>query len=133
MRFVKNFEKIALGGHNNQGLEFKNMDTEPQSNVGPGGMAPTGIASYQPLDSAMEKTKRGKKASDVQAAQFMFGKIAEAMQDSILTGKSSDIANTVANQLKWTSDNGSDYTDKIGDTREQRARDKKFARFRRLK
>lgn len=127
MRFVNGFEKLALGDHNNMGREFKHMDTEPQSNVGPGGMAPTGIPSYQPLDtmeSSGGKSKK-KRMSDIAATQFLFGKLSTALADHVMTGSSSDISNAVSEQLKWTTDNGSDYTDAIGDRREKKALAKK--------
>lgn len=78
--FHLGFEKIAdnaaSGGHNNQGQEFSSGDTAQNPMVGPGGMAPAGIPSYQPAgktDDSDRKTKK-RKLPDQEAAQFVFGK-----------------------------------------------------------
>jgi len=83
--FTVGFEKIAdnaaSGGSNNQGLSFSSSDTNnTTSNVGPGGMTPQGIESYQPIPkqpSAQPKNKKNiptGKEEKFNVAQFLLHK-----------------------------------------------------------
>ncbi len=71
--FTVGLLKVALDGHNNQGLEFKHSDTEPMPNLGSGGMSPSGIESYQPAgeSTSTNKRKQQKAMSPMMAAVFL--------------------------------------------------------------
>lgn len=79
--FTVGFIKISMMDHNNQGLEFQASDnTNATSNVGPGGMAPQGMETYQPIpkqETAKPKLENQKK-SKFNIAQFLMAKGASA-------------------------------------------------------
>jgi hypothetical protein len=63
--FNLGFVKVAYDGTNNQGLEFKNSDTNNSTaNVGPGGMTPQGFETYEPTGESPKKGKAGSKKKD---------------------------------------------------------------------
>lgn len=85
MSFSKGFTKHAAFDHNNAGLEFKEMDTSPLPGTGPGGMAPSGLAAYEPTPKTQPETqkirKKSKKATPA-IAQMVFGKLGSVGGDS---------------------------------------------------
>ena len=108
--FSLGFYKIAMFSHNNQGLEFK-MSDPGQPNMGAGGMAPSGIPSYQPLDATdtapapTNAKKRGKKPSPL-ATSFIFGKVSGVGHLSNTDHSISTQDSPTTEQLKWTSQHG---------------------------
>lgn len=71
--FSVGFLKVAMVGHNNQGLEFRKSE-EPSSMSGPGGIADANLPDYGP---AVPKGKKSKdKLSDIEVAQLMMAKSA---------------------------------------------------------
>lgn len=59
--FSLGFEKIAQFDHNNQGLEYGMSDTNNSTaDVGPGGMTPAGLESYQPIMKQPQASPSGK-------------------------------------------------------------------------
>lgn len=78
--FTKIANNAASGGTNNQGLEFKSSDTNnATANVGPGGMTPAGIESYQSVPKEPQGASTGKKKKGMttqQIAQFFTSKMA---------------------------------------------------------
>lgn len=72
--FYIGFQKVAALDHSNQGFEFNLADTNnTTSNVGPGGMTPQGIESYQPAPKQKAGGKDGKKEK-LDVAQFLMHK-----------------------------------------------------------
>jgi hypothetical protein len=120
--FTRGF-KTAAFDHNNQGLEFK-MSDPGQPNVGPGGMSPSGVPSYQPVE---EGTKGGKKLKRTakQVAQLMY-KISAGLSDS----GGSDIASTTVDQLKWTSQSGPTLEEEADDRKALKNRRKAYIKAR---
>lgn len=121
--FTIGFCKIAIDGHNNQGLEFKNMDTEPMPNLGAGGMSPSGIASYQPVGSATttDKRKQQKAMTPMMAAVFL-AKTAVSREA---------VSDTVATQLKWDTTSDPEpqaTTERIEEARERARKYRKAAK-----
>ena len=91
--FTLGFEKIAdnaaSGGSSSQGLPFSSADTNnATSNVGPGGMTPAGIDSYQPAPKKPEEKKEKKKMDSQELAQFFMHKGASAGER--VTGRKMD-------------------------------------------
>jgi len=105
--FTVGFKKTAEFDHNNQGLEFRMSDTTNASaNVGPGGMSPQGIESYQPVDDNKEQpTNKKKKFKDRALVSFLMAKSAGADSlRSIVDGSGTGSPETLTSQLKWTSE-----------------------------
>jgi hypothetical protein len=122
--FTKGF-KIAAVGHNNQGLEFKTSDMGT-GNTGPGGMAPSGIPSYQPFSADPKgDAKLNRKARARAAIQSMY-KMSAGLSDS----GGSDIASGTVDQLKWTSQNGPNLEQEADDRKEQKNRRKSYIKSR---
>lgn len=94
--------KTAAFDHNNQGLEFK-MSDQGQPNVGPGGMAPSGIPSYQPYEKGDGLSKKKGKRSLREVTQII-QKISAA-----------DIAPTTVSQLKWTFEQDAETPEQTSD------------------
>ena len=96
------FRKSAAFGNHNDGSEFKIQDTEPMGFVaGPGGMAPSGIPSYQPTNSKVQagnqlsaKAAEKKRALDI----AMLSKMADGLDYVSTQGQG---AETLATQLKY--------------------------------
>ena len=90
--FHLGFKKIS-SDHNNQGLEFNKADTNNSTaNVGPGGMSPQGIESYQPTPENknifVNGSKKRKKPgmSEQETAQFlMVDKVAKVNEQASRT------------------------------------------------
>ncbi len=131
MSFSLGFIKIAAFGHNNQGLEFKEFDTGTPSAPGPGGMSPSGIETYQPLEEQKpQKTKKGRRADPSEVARLVVEKLSQASGDSYNTpgtGSSMQTASTVATQLKydrstpWSHESvGDGFADKPGRFQKQK-------------
>lgn len=103
MKFTQGFQKIAVFDHNNQGQEFKLVDTEPLVGTGAGGMAPSGIASYQPIvkqetDKIPSSKRKGKpaKLGDKEVANLIVTKLSQE-------GSRAGITGTTVTQLKYES------------------------------
>lgn len=112
--FFRGFNKTATFGHNNQGLEFK-MSDQGLPNVGPGGMAPSGVETYQPAPAQPKKTK----ADAIAAVRKMYSVQKQA-------GAVSDTANTVSSQLKWTFGHGDTPEDEATKRKEEK---NKYGRY----
>ena len=125
--FTLGFEKISMFDHSNQGLEFKTEDTNPTANVGPGGMAPTGIPSYQPAENGSPNGKKKNKMGDVQVAQLMFGKLGSAGTDALSNmGSGSTADEGIVTGLKYDNDSGKYPQDLGADEKESRRHLKKY-------
>lgn len=116
--FTVGLLKIALDGHNNQGLEFKHNDTEPMPNLGAGGMSPSGIESYQPAGSSTStnKRKQQKAMSPMMTAVFL-SKTAVIRAAEVDEGTA---------QLKWESSHDQEPQSTIEKIREARERAKRY-------
>lgn len=125
--FHLGFTKIATFDHNNQGLEFK-MSEQQNPMVGPGGMSPSGIESYQPVETSHTSDgKKKKKMSDAAAAQFLFGKMGSVGTDAMSNmGAGSTNSDTIATQLKWDNDSGKYPQDNCADEKESKRHLKKY-------
>jgi hypothetical protein len=129
--FTLGFSKTAAFDHNNQGLEFK-MSDMGSGNVGAGGMAPSGIPSYQPFDNNKEGggQKLSRKARARMAINAMY-KFSSGMSDAGLSDSGgSDIASGTVDQLKWTSQNGPTLEQEADDRKEQKNRRKAYLKSR---
>lgn len=100
MKFSEGFLKVAAFGHNNQGLEFREADTNPLPNVGPGGMAPSGIETYQPIEKDQKSEghlkKKKPKLSDKEVVNVLLHKTSSQ-------GSRAGITGTTVTQLKYES------------------------------
>ena len=69
--FTVGFTKVAMFDHNNQGLEYNMSDnTNATSNVGPGGMSPQGIESYQPIPKQPDAKPKARVQTDSKKEKF---------------------------------------------------------------
>lgn len=100
MSFVNHLEKRADLDHNNSGQEFKTVDTEPPAyGAGVGGMAPSGIPTYQPISGGPKKEIKDKKAVTLAT---IFGKFASFNIEGLTgEGSRSDTAEDSVKQLKY--------------------------------
>ena len=120
--------KTAAFDHNNQGLEFK-MSDMGSGNQGAGGMAPSGIPSYQPFSASPKgEAKLNRKARARMAINAMY-KMSEVTCGFSDSG-GSDIASSTVNQLKWTSQNGPNLEQEADDRKEQKNRRKSYIKSR---
>jgi hypothetical protein len=120
MHFLVGLTKIAALTYHNDGSEFKVNDTDPAAyEPRAGGMAPTGIPSYDPSGAnkwqpVKKETPGDKKKKD--ALLIAMGK--EGMADTgalDYVGTKSDAADTLATQLKWDkSDKGDEIPENFG-------------------
>lgn len=112
MKFLTGFTKHADFDHNNQGLEFKMSDTSNLYGAGPGGMGPSGYATYEGnaelKPDGTKVTKNSKLHLKEIARRVAMGKIAtiDGVPDSLpavmgYVGSSGQGASTLATQLKY--------------------------------
>jgi len=104
MYFIKGFQKQAAFDHNNQGLEFQ-MAEGAVNPAYPGNeaMSGTGIATFVEQKAVAQSKK--KKADPVQAAQLIFGKVAE---DQTYGGGRMQTAEALGDASKYTFTSGWD-------------------------
>ena len=90
--FTKIADNAATGGSSNQGFPFASADTNNSTaNVGPGGMTPAGIDSYQPVPNSPEAPKSSKKKLKAnEVAQFLMHKGAGVLTRKMDNGTSED-------------------------------------------
>lgn len=114
--------KTAITGHNNLGLEFHHSSGDQSMYTDRGGMAPRGIETHDAQAGINEKQTSARLRRQ-SIARRLFYKEAFVTY----TGKSSDAASTLATQLKYESSTPRSH-EQIGDDREQKERDRRFAR-----
>jgi hypothetical protein len=124
-------KKSASFDHNNQGLEFKLSDTDnTNGSVGPGGMGPSGEATYQPV----EPTGKGRTAVEKKAlGRMIMSKLYKlgGMENAALSDSSgSGIASGTVDQLKYTTQNGPTLESEAADNKEQKNRRKSYIKAR---
>ena len=129
--FTLGFEKIAdnaaTGGTNNQGLPFASADnTNSTSNVGPGGMAPQGIDSYQPSEPKTGSKPKVKKRMEPNEAALFLGatKVASRVTDRKLdtAGSSQDEQSTGQKYDSQTVDATQDEVSSKGQAEKKRSK-----------
>lgn len=103
--FHLGFLKTASLTSHNDGTEFKVQDTDPAPYApGAGGMAPSGIPSYQPTGGgalvSKDKSQLGTKAAEKKRALdiAMLSKLADGLD---YVGTQGEGAETLASQLKY--------------------------------
>lgn len=124
--------KTSAFDHNNQGLEFK-MSDQGNPMVGPGGMSPSGIPSYQGADDNAKNKAGARKRSLRETAELLFNKTSGISDASLSDSGGSDIAPTTASQLKWTSQSGPTLEEEADDRKEQKNRRKTLLKTMRSK
>lgn len=119
--FTLGFKKQAAFDHSSSGQEYKMSDTG-SGNTGAGGMAPSGIPSYQPFENNEKGgQKMSRKAKARMAIQAMY-KLGAGLSDSGGSG----IASGSVDQLKYTSQNGPGLEQEADDRKEQKNRRKAY-------
>lgn len=108
--FAVGFLKVA-SSHNNQGLEFNKADTNnTNGTVGPGGMAPQGLESYEPsVNNSVKGPKKFKKMNPQEVAQFLMSKSAKVSKNRGATSRQAD--GIVSGLKKDKESNDSTYAD----------------------
>lgn len=137
--FTLGFTKIADFGSNNQGLEYKmSDDNNTTSNVGPGGMSPQGIESYQPIPKLQEatpkniKNKNKKKQEDFDVASFLMQKGASVRGNAGASDQKDvpGFTNNTTQALKYDSSTVDATPDEMmSSIKDELARIKKFRRL----
>jgi hypothetical protein len=124
--FTKGFFKTAAFDHSSSGQEYK-MSDMGSGNTGAGGMAPSGIPSYQPFENNEKggQPKMSRKARARMTINAMY-KFSAGLSDS----GGSDIASGTVDQLKWTSENGPSLEQEADDRKEQKNRRKAYLKSR---
>ena len=136
--FTVGFKKIATFDHNNQGLEYNMSDnTNATSNVGPGGMSPQGMETYQPIPkqpAASPKERKRlmnseKKAKNFDVVEFLMHKGA-SVRGNAGASDQKDVPGWTTNQQQSqkydTSTPDASPEDMMNSIKDERARMKKF-------
>ena len=74
--------------------------------VGPGGMGPSGLETYQPVEPSKKNGQKPHKRSKKELAQLVFDKLGGAFQAGLSDSSGSDVDPGMVDQLKWTSETG---------------------------
>jgi hypothetical protein len=105
--FDLGFTKIAALDRHSDGTEFKIQDTDPAPYAaGAGGLSPSGIPTYRPIDIMSNKAKPSVKKAIKQTALniALFGKSANVDPGDVAQayiGTSGQGADTLVSQLKY--------------------------------
>lgn len=128
--FTTGFLKVAVFDHNNQGLEFKTSD-QTFGNVGPGGMGPSGDATYQPVEPTLKSEPKVPKKLQARRVIQKLYKHGSGMESAALSDSGgSDIASTTVDQLKWTSKQGDTLEEEEAKDKESKNKRKSYIRAR---
>jgi hypothetical protein len=114
--FTKIADNAATGGSNNQGMSFATADTNNSTaNVGPGGMTPAGLESFQPVQPQEQKQNPLKKSkhkmTENEIAAYLMSKSAKV--DEISSRGVSRQADGVVKGLKYDQESVDQIQDEV--------------------
>lgn len=122
--------KTAAFDRNNQGLEFKMSDMDNTNGaVGPGGMGPSGFATYQPTEKNISGKSKTRPKSLTEVAHIIY-KMSGASDAALSDSGGSDIAPGTVDQLKYTSQSGPTLEQESADREELKNRRKALIKTR---